>query len=139
MVKVLRSRVSGPLEPYATGFAEELLRQGYSRSGAEQHMCFIAHLGRWLSAAGVGPGELSGPVTEAYLTERRAAGYVQYRSAKALEPLLGYLAPLGVLPVAPQDPPDPVEDLLGRYRDYLLVERGLDTWGGARPGRDHPS
>ena len=74
MVKVLRSRVSGPLEPYATGFAEELLRQGYSRSGAEQHMCFIAHPGRWLSAAGVGLGELSGPVTEAYLTERRAAG-----------------------------------------------------------------
>ena len=125
MVKVLRSRVSGPLEPYATGFAEELLRQGYSRSGAEQHMCFIAHLGRWLSSAGVGLGELSGPVTEAYLTERRVAGYVQYRSAKALEPLLGYLAPLGVLPVAPPVPPDPVEDLLGRYRDYLLVERGL--------------
>jgi integrase/recombinase XerD len=58
MVKVLRSLVRGPLEPYATGFAEELLRQGYSRSGAEQHVCFIAHLDRWLGAADIGLGAL---------------------------------------------------------------------------------
>ena len=30
MVKVLRSIVRGPLEPHVAGFAEELLRQGYS-------------------------------------------------------------------------------------------------------------
>ena len=46
MVKVLSSFVRGPLEPYVTGFAEELLRQGYSRSSAGQHVCFIAHLDR---------------------------------------------------------------------------------------------
>ena len=34
MVKVLSSFVRGPLEPYVTGFAEDLLRQGYSRSSA---------------------------------------------------------------------------------------------------------
>ena len=33
MVKVLRSFVRGPLEPYVAGFVEELFRQGYSRSG----------------------------------------------------------------------------------------------------------
>jgi len=125
MVKVLRSRVFGPLEPHAAGFAEELLRQGYSCSGAGQHVCFITHLDRWLSAAGLGLGELSGQVIERYLAERRAAGYVQYRSAKALEPLLGYLARLDVLPVAQEVPLGPVEELLGGYRDYLLVERGL--------------
>ena len=38
MVKVLRSIVRGPLEPHVAGFAEELLRQGYSRSAAEQHV-----------------------------------------------------------------------------------------------------
>lgn len=131
MVKVLRSFVRGPLEPYAAGFAEELLRQGYSRSGAEQHVCFIAHLDRWLSAAEVGLGDLTGAVTERYLAERRAAGYVEYRTVKALQPLLDYLAPLGVLPVAAEVPPSPVEELLGRYRDYLLVERGL-TGGTVR-------
>jgi hypothetical protein len=43
VVKVLRSIVRGPLERHIVGFADELLRQGYSRSAAEQHVCFIAH------------------------------------------------------------------------------------------------
>ena len=51
---------------------------------------------------------------------------------KALRPLLDYLAPLGVLPVPAEVPPDPVEELLGRYRGYLLVERGLTRRDGAR-------
>jgi integrase/recombinase XerD len=125
MVKVLRSFVRGPLEPYVAGFAEGLLRQGYSRSSAEQHVCFVAHLDRWMRAAQVGVGELTEPVIERYLAERRAAGYVEYRSLKAMRPLLDYLAPLGVLPVPVEVRPDAVEELLGRYRDYLLVERGL--------------
>lgn len=84
MVKVLRSFVRGPLEPYAPGFAEELLRQGYSRVGAEQHLCFIAHLDRWMSRHAVRVGELDAAVLDRYLAERRAAGYVQYNSVKAL-------------------------------------------------------
>ena len=62
---------------------------------------------------------------ERYPAERRAAGYVEYRSAKALRPLLDYLEPLGVLPVWQDVPAGPVEEPLGRYRDYLLAERGL--------------
>ena len=131
MVKVLRSIVRGPLEPHVVGFAEGLLRQGYSRSAAEQHVCFIAHLDRWMQAEGVGLDGLSGSVIERYLAQRRAAGYVEYRSMKALRPLLGYLAPLGVLPIPQEVPPGPVEELLGRYRAWLLVERGV-TPGTAR-------
>jgi len=74
MVKVLRSLVRGPLEPHVARFAEELLRQGYSRSSASQHVCFIAHLDRWMSVQGVGLGELGGSVIERYLAERRTAG-----------------------------------------------------------------
>lgn len=99
MVKVLRSVVRGPLEPHIVGFAEQLLRQGYTRSSAAQHVCFLAHLDRWLSGEGLGLDGLSGSVIERYLDQRRAAGYVEYRSVKALRPLLDYLAPLGVLPV----------------------------------------
>jgi len=131
MVKVLRSLVRGPLEPHIVGFAEQLLRQGYTRSSAEQHVCFIGHLDRWMSAEGVGLDGLSAPVIERYLEQRRAAGYVEYRSVKAVRPLLNYLAPLGVLPVEEDDPPGLVEELLARYRDYLIRERGL-TAGTAR-------
>ena len=125
MVKVLRSIVRGPLEPHVTGFAAGLARDGYSRSAAEQHVCFIAHLDRWMQAESVGLEGLSGSAIERYLAQRRAAGYVEYRSLKALRPLLAYLAPLGVLPIPQEVPPDPVEELLGRYRAWLLVERGV--------------
>jgi integrase/recombinase XerD len=63
-------------------------------------VCSIAHLDRWMSAEGLQLGELSGSVLEHYLAGRRAAGYVVYPSVKALRPLLDYLTPLDVLPVA---------------------------------------
>src|SRR6266540_3256196 len=82
MVKVLRSFVCGPLEPHITGFAEHLLRQGYTQSSAEQQVCFLAHLDRWMSAEGVGLDGLTCPVIQRYLERRCAAGYVEYRSRK---------------------------------------------------------
>jgi len=125
MVNVMRSIVRGPLAPYAAGFAAELLGQGYTRTSAEQHVCFFAHLDRWLLAAGLGVHDLGESTIERYLIERRAAGYVEYRSAKAVRPLLEFLAPMGVLPTEPPIRLDPVEELLSHYRGYLLTERGL--------------
>lgn len=127
MVKVLRSIVEGPLAPYVAEFAEELLTKGYTRTSAEQHVCFIAHLDRWLLAQCLGVGDLGGSTIGRYLQERRTAGYVEYRSARATEPLLGFLAAKGPLPEQPPAPANPVEDLLGGYRDYLLGERGLSA------------
>ena len=131
MVKVMRSFVRGPLEPHVIGFADALRRRGYTETSAAQHVCFIAHLDRWMSAEGIGLDGLSGSVLEWYLGQRRAAGYVEYRSLKALRPLLDYLAPLGVLPAEEAGLPGPVEELLGCYRGYLLRERGL-TEGTSR-------
>ena len=130
MVKVLRSWVCGPLESYVAGFVEDLAAQGYRRCSAEQHVCFIAHLDRWMLAQHLEAGDLGGAVVDRYLTERRAGGYVNYRSSKAMRPLLDYLAAHGVL--APEDDAGgPVEGLLERYRCYLVGERGL-TAGTAR-------
>lgn len=125
MVKVLRSIVRGRLGPHAVGFVAELLRRGCSSGGAAHHVCFIAHLDRWMLGEGIGVGELSVPVVQRYLGERLAAGYREYLTVKALAPLLDYLTPLGVLPPAERVALGPVEELLGRYRRYLLVERGL--------------
>jgi site-specific recombinase XerD len=125
MVKVLRSFVRGPLAPYVPRFAAELLEQGYTENSAAQHVCFIAHLDRWLLAEGLGVADLCESTIERYLSERRTAGYVEFLTAKALRPLLEFLAPLGVLPPGPPVRLDPVEELLCRYRDYLLTERGL--------------
>ncbi len=131
MVKVLSSVVRGPLESHVAGFADALLARGYTGSSAVQQVCFIAHLDRWMSVEGIGLDGLSGPVLDRYLAQRRAGGYREYRSVKALRPLLDHLAPLGVLPVPPRVAPGPVEDLLGRFWGYLVGERGL-TVGTAR-------
>jgi site-specific recombinase XerD len=68
---------------------------------------------------------LSMPVIERFLSERRASGYVRYRTVKAMRPVLGYLAPLGVLPEVDIPERGPAEDLLERYRRFLTSERGL--------------
>jgi integrase/recombinase XerD len=54
MVKVLKSVVVGPLEPYAAGFAAELERQGYRPGVACKQVGLAAHLSRW-------PGRVRGP------------------------------------------------------------------------------
>jgi len=76
-------------------------------------------------AGGLGVEDLRESTIEQYLIERRAAGYGEYRSSKAMGPLLEFLAPRVVLPAEPGITLDPVEELLGRYRGYLLTERGL--------------
>jgi hypothetical protein len=45
-VNVLRSRVDGPLEPYAPGFAVELSRLGYTANSAAAQVGVVAHLRR---------------------------------------------------------------------------------------------
>ncbi len=131
MVKVLASFVQGPLAPYVEGFAAQLLREGYTPAGAGQHVCFIAHLDRWLAAAGLDVADLDAVVLDRYLAARRSSGYVQYLSVKALRPLLDYLTPLGVLSAPGPVEHTPAEAVLADYRNYLLTERGL-TAGTAR-------
>jgi integrase/recombinase XerD len=125
MVLISPSLRSGPLASYADGLAQELLRQGYTVNGAGQHLRFIAHLNRWMLARDLDASGLSMPLIKRFLSERRASGYVRYRTVLAMRPLLGYLAPLGVLPEAELPEPGPAEELLERYRQFLIVERGL--------------
>jgi integrase/recombinase XerD len=125
MVTVLKSQVTGPLESYAVEFADKLLLQGYTASGASQHMAFIAHLSRWMARTNLGVSALTAKAIGEYLTFRCAAGYVNYRSVKALRPLLEYLGPLGVLPLAETPALPPAEKLLEAFCRYLIGERGL--------------
>src|ERR1035438_5580309 len=53
MIKVLRSVVVGPLEPYAAGFAGELERQGYSAGVAAKQVGMDADLRRWVDGEDV--------------------------------------------------------------------------------------
>lgn len=126
MVHPTRIRISGPLEVFAPGFASELLRQGYTHNSARLQMHLMAHLSRWLAGEGLDVHRLCTTEVERFLRVRRAAGYTNHRSSKAMRPVLVYLRGLGVISTPPISPPDgPVEVVLERYRHYLTVERGL--------------
>ena len=120
-----RARVTGPLQPYAAGFIEELSRLGYTTQSACGQVLLLAHVSRWLAGEGLDAGALTPEAADRFLAARRAAGYVLYLSPKALVPLLGFLRRIGVVPEAPPPVEAPEDALLGRYRHYLMTERGL--------------
>jgi integrase/recombinase XerD len=121
-----RILVSGPLEAFATGFAGELSRQGYTSNSASLQMHLMAHLSRWLEGKGLDARALCAAEVGRFLGDRRAAGYTNHRTGKAMQSMLSYLRALGVAPTPPPSAPNgPVEGALERYRHYLTVERGL--------------
>lgn len=131
-----RTRVSGALEPFAVGFAAELSRQGYTPNSARLQMHLMAHLSRWLASKSLDAGGLAAPEVERFLGARRAAGYTNYLTDKAMQPMLAHLRGLGVAPRPPAPAPKgPVAVVIESYRHYLTVERGLGS-GTARGYED---
>jgi integrase/recombinase XerD len=80
------------------GFRSELERLGYTPLTAATHVRLLAHLSRWLAREGLDVSGLTPARVDTYFAERRAAGYVGHISGRALQPLLGYLRRLAVLP-----------------------------------------
>jgi integrase len=121
-----RVQVVGPLVSYMAGFRAELEAQGYRPHAVSNQLQLMAHVSRWLTGRGLVVGDLTPDRVEEFLVARRAAGYVLWRSAKGVAPLLAHLGHLGVLPVCEAvTVVTPAEELLERYRVYLVEERGL--------------
>lgn len=120
-----RVRVTGPLTPYASGFASALLKAGYTLNATADQLRLLAHLSRWLASKALGAADLTYAVGNAFLITRRASGYTLWLSPKALAPLLQYLRSLGAAPPEPVVEPTPVDAMLARYREHLTSERGL--------------
>ena len=109
-------RVRGPLEVFAPGFSDELRGLGYTPVSAVFQLQLMAHASRWLREAGLGSDALTGDVVERFVAERRAAGYTNYVTARAMAPLLGYLRAIGVAPVPLRpEPATPAERVLERF------------------------
>jgi integrase/recombinase XerD len=117
-------RVRGPLAGSAAGFAAELERLGYSRSGVRQQLGLLADLSGWLAAEGLAPAELAAGQVARFVAGRRRRGL---RSGAGAALLLGYLAGLGVIPEQGGVPAaaGPCAAVLEGYRHYLASERGL--------------
>jgi hypothetical protein len=92
-----RVRVTGPLEEFAAGFRGELVGLGYSWVSAEVQLGLMKHLSVWLDIQGLGVGELTEEVAVRFIAARRQVRR-QFRSRRALTPLLEYLREMGVAP-----------------------------------------
>lgn len=122
-----RVRFTGPLAPFAAELRAELAALGYASTSASNQLQLAAHLSRWLQARGLGPGDLSGPVLTKFLVDRRRE-YSNHYSIQALGPTLGCLRRVGAAPAAdPRSPVGAAEELLARFRRYLLLERSVSV------------
>ena len=115
----------GPLVPFVDGFRRELAGLGHPPGVVRLHVVLMGQLDGWLSAAGLGVGDLSLAVARQFLAERRARGLRRVPTLAGLAPLLGYLSLEGVLAPEPPAVVTGTDVLLARYRAYLAGDRGL--------------
>lgn len=122
MARTARADV-GPLKAYADGFRAELAGLGYTPDGVVRKLWELGRLGDWMAANGIGTeGLTAGRLGE--FSRSCADGDLRPVGPRTLAPLVGYLRSLGVAP-APEHGETPVDQLVGRYRRWLVVERAL--------------
>src|SRR6266508_287694 len=115
----------GPLARLADGYGVELARLGFTRNSVVTHVVLMGQLSRWMSEVEIDVGELTEGRVEGFLDARRAGGQRRVPTARTLAPLFGYLRSQGVVPPPEADRSTPLEELLARYRRYLVDDRGL--------------
>ncbi len=121
-----RAPFSGPLGVFADGLRAEFSALGYAPSTVTAHLGLWAQLDQWLADRGLALSELNRARIEEFLEVRRQTHRYLY-SIKALAPGLEYLRRVEAVPgvEATGERAPAVEEIERRFRNYLLVERGL--------------
>jgi len=121
-----RRQLVGPLARFAPGFAEELRRQGYTPYSVGAQTRLLGVLSGWLLKQSLTEQDLHKSEIARFLDARRTVGYARYLSKHSIRPILDYLRDRGALPPPTVDViVGPVEEMLQRFRGYLVVERVL--------------
>ncbi len=116
----------GPLGPWAAAMAGRLKTLGYAPSTAARQMQLVGRLSRFLQQRGLAASEISAEVVEAFFGELHANHGSSWPTPKAFVWLVEYLTEVGVAPAPLAAPAQSwEEELLDRYRRYLVDERGL--------------
>ena len=119
------TRFGGPIAPYADGLRAEFSALAYAPSTATAHLALWAQVSRWLDAQELDVSELTAAKIQEFL-EVRAQTHRYLYTAKALSPGLEFLRRTGAVPAVEVVADESlVEAVIGQFRNYLLVERGL--------------
>ena len=133
MMTNARVEVGGCLAVHVSGYRSALAEFGYSERATRTHLEMLAHLSRWLEEASIDLEALTEDRLMEFFTARRRLGDRGLVTAFGVAPLFGYLRGLGVVPPCSRPAPvGPGAALLGRYRNYLVSERGVALQGVVR-------
>jgi len=103
-----------------------LTGQGDVESSLPAQLRLMAQLSGWLARRQLEPGQMGPDRVEEFMVASRGEGHRRMCSPRALEPLLGYLRGLGVIPGPVTRPArTPAGQVLEDYRRYLAEQRGL--------------
>ena len=129
MTETFGAGVEGPLAPFAAGFEEALVADGYSEVWAGHVMALAAEVSQWLGERGLGAGDLTGEVIREFFAER-GLSRSRCRTARSLRLIMVQLRSLGVAasePAVALGRTDAEEELLGCYRAWCVGQRGLTS------------
>ena len=118
-----RRRKPGRLGPFIDGYRAWLAGRGYA-PGTVINMLAMAGLGRWMDARDFAASDLDRVVVAEFRDAMRTAGMRNVPGAHGLDRLLQYLEHEGVR-AASAVPATSVEELVQRYRRWLVGDRGL--------------
>ena len=84
MSKAAAVRVTGPLAPFADGYADALRQWGYAPGSAVHQVRLMAHLSRWLAERGWSGADLTEERVAEFLAARREAGCSLHYGRRAM-------------------------------------------------------
>jgi len=119
-----RPRKPGAMGPFIEGYRAWLTKRGYSPGTVIHLLAMAGALGRWMDSRDIAVGGLNQAVIAEFRCARRALGMRWVPGTRGLDSLLGFLGQQGVVAV-PVPAGGPVEEMVGRYRRWLVEERGL--------------
>ncbi len=119
--------MKGVLAPWAPGMAERLTELGYTPRLVERHLYLAGGLSRFLDRRGLAASDLSPDLMEQFIDALRAKNRSWRPTSRSLSWLVDYLTEVGVAttPAAPEQRSGQ-QVLIEHYREYLVVERGLE-------------
>lgn len=121
---IWHTKVPGPLAELADGFRAELDRLGYTASSREFKLAEVARLSAWLERRGLGASDICSARLEEFLADLAAVSG-RAPTLVAMRPLLGWLRDRGLCGEDPPLPPGPLDELMERYRRWMVTDRQL--------------
>lgn len=117
-------RKPGRLGPQVEGYRVWLVQRGYTAATVRSMLKDLGQVGRWLEEEGLVATQLNEGRMAAFLAARHHVGQRRVPGPRAMVPLLSYLRDVGVIAVK-EPSATPLEMLLGRYRSWMVQDRGL--------------